>query len=92
MKNVVYYYLVTAGTFYEQAIPLFQEMMNSCSTKVQFDDLSDVIINQNMKHIAAKGINSVYDRSKGIDCFGEDKTSQRNINRHRFTHKRKSKK
>ena len=26
--------LVTNGTFYKQALPLFQEMMNSCSTKV----------------------------------------------------------
>ena len=31
-----------------------------------------------MKHIAAKGANSAYGRSKDIVLFGEDKTSQRN--------------
>ena len=45
-----------------------------------------------MKHIAAKGINSVYGRSKRIVVFGEDKMSKMNINRHRFAHERKSKK
>ena len=92
MDNVVDNILETRGTFYKQALPLFQEMMNSCSTKVQFDELCKMMRNQNMKHIAAKGINSVYSESKGIVLFGEDKTSQRNTNRDKFAHERKSKK
>ena len=45
-----------------------------------------------MKHITAQGINSAYGRSKGIVLFDEGKTSKRNINRHRFVHKKKSRK
>ena len=51
--------------------------MNSCSTKVQFDELWKIMRNQNMKHIAAKGINSAYGRAKDIVLFGEDKTSKK---------------
>ena len=35
---------------------------------------------QNMKHIAAKGINSAYVTSNGIILFGKDKTSQKILN------------
>ena len=66
--------------------------MNSCSTKIQFDELYKMMRNQNMKHIAAKGINSAYSRSKDIVLIGEDKTSKRNTSRHRFVHEKKSKK
>ena len=54
-------------------------MMNSYSTKVQFDELCEIMRFQKMKHIAAKGINLAYDRSKGIVLFGEDKTSKRDV-------------
>ena len=45
-----------------------------------------------MKRIAAKGINSAYGISKVSVLFSEDKTSQRDINCHKFTHKRRFKK
>ena len=66
-------------------------MMNSCSTKVQFDELNKIMRNQHMKHIAAKDINSVYGRSKSIVLFGEDKTSKRHIPCHRFVHEKNPK-
>ena len=91
-ENIVDDTLVTTGTFYKQPVPLFQEMTNSCSTKVQFDTLFKMMRNQNTKHIAAKGINSAYGRSKDSVLFGEYKTSKRNTLCHRFTQKKKSKK
>ena len=92
LEDVVDNYLVIAGIFYKQALPLFQEMVNSCSVKIQFDELCEIMRNQHMKHITAKGINLEYDRLKGIVSFGEDKTNKRNINRHMFAHERASKK
>ena len=44
-----------------------------------------------MKHIAAKGINSVYGTSDGIMLFGENKISQKNIKHHKYAHERRSK-
>ena len=58
LENVVDDTLVATGTFYKQALPLFQEIMNSCSTKVQKDECMEITRNQNMKHIDAKGIHS----------------------------------
>ena len=82
-ENVVDDTLVTTRTFHKQALPLFQEMTNSCSTKVQFDELFKMLRNQNMKHITAKFINLIYSRSNGIVLFGEDKTGKKTIPRHR---------
>ena len=69
-----------------------QEMMNSCSKKVQLKEYMQVIRNENMKHIAAKGINSVYGTSNSIVLFGEDTSSQRNSKRHKYAHERRPKK
>ena len=91
-EKIVDNIIVNTGIFYKQALPLFQEMMNSCSTKVQFDELCKMMRTQNMKYIAAKGIRSAYGRSKGSVLFGEDKTNKRNNPRHRFAHEKKSKK
>ena len=77
MENIVENTLVTTSTFYKKALPLLQEMMNSYSTKVQFDELSEIMINRYIKHIATKGIHSPYGRSQDIVLFGEDSTSQR---------------
>ena len=65
--------------------------MNSCSTKVQLDKLCKMMRNQNMKHVAAKGINLTYGRSEGSVLFGGDKTSKTNAPRRRFAHEKKSK-
>ena len=65
--------------------------MNSCSTKVQFDELYEMMRTQNMKHIAAKGINLVYGRLKVSVLFGDDKTNKSNTPRHSFAHENKSK-
>ena len=92
LKNITDDTLVTTGTFYKQAFPLFQEIMNSYSTELQFDELCKMMRSQNMKHIAAKDINSAYGRSKGSVLFGEDKTNKRNTPCHRFAHEKKSKK
>ena len=53
--------------------------MNTWSTKVQFDELFEIMRNQDMNHIAAKIINSAYGRSKGIVLFGEDYTNKKTI-------------
>ena len=92
MKNIVDDTLVTLSSCYKQALPLVQEMINSFSTKVQFDELYKIMRNQNMKHIAAKDIHLTYGRSKGVVLFTEDKTSKRNIPHHRFAHVNISKK
>ena len=65
LENVVDATLVTTGTFYKQLLPIFQEMTNSCSTNVNFDECVEVMINKNMKHINAKGINTAYGISQG---------------------------
>ena len=69
LESVVDDTLVITGTFYKQALPGFQEITKSCSTKVQLDERMKLMRNQHMKHIAANGINSVCGTSKDIVLF-----------------------
>ena len=45
LENVVNDTLITAGIFYKQELPIFQEIINSCSTKVQFDECMQILRN-----------------------------------------------
>ena len=91
LENVVNNILVATGTFYKQGEPLFQEIMNICSTRLQLDECIEMMRNQNMKHIAANGINSAYGTLTGVLLFGKDKTIQKDNKRHEYTQKRRSK-
>ena len=66
--------------------------MNSCSARVQLDECMELMRNQNMKHIAAKDMNSVYGASQGIMLFAEDKMNQKTIKRYKYAYQRRSKK
>ena len=91
LENLVDNTLATTATFYKKALPLIQEMVNSCSIKVHFDELWKITRNQYIKCIAAKGVSSTYRQAKGIVLFGKDKISKKSIPRHKFAHQKKSK-
>ena len=68
--------LVTQNHYYKEALIVFEEMINSCNTKVQFNELLHVI-NQHMTHISSKGVNAPMQQSTGAVLFGEGNTNQK---------------
>ena len=80
--------LVTHNHYYKQALPIFEEMISSCNSKVQFDELMQVMRNQHMKHVASKGINAPIQQNTGTVLFGENNTNLRSVKRHKFMHEK----
>ena len=45
-------------TYYKEALPLFEEMVNSCPNKNLFDEMCQIMRDRHMIHIASRGYNN----------------------------------
>ena len=79
------------NTYYKEALPLFEEMVNSCPNKHLFDEMCEILRNRHMIHIASRGINNQLYNSKGMPLFGENNTNKRSMKRHQFMHENEDK-
>ena len=77
------------SSYYKYALPVFEEMMNSCKTKKQFDDVIKIIGTQHFKHIAENGMLSHNNTTRSTYMFGQNDTNQRSIPRQKFTYKKR---
>ena len=73
------------NTYYKEALPLFEEMINSYPNKYIFDEMCQLTRNRHMIHISSRGINNQLSNSR-ITLFGENKTNKRSMERHKFIH------
>ena len=64
------------NTYYKEALPLFEEMVNSCPNEYLFKEMCDVLRNRHMVHIASRGINNQLMNSNGMTLFGENDTKK----------------
>ena len=80
--------LSNRNTYYKEALPLFEEMVNSCPNDYLFKEMCDVLRNRNMVHVASRGINNQLINSNGITLFGENNTKKRSMKRHKFVHEK----
>ena len=76
------------NTYYKEALPLFEEMVNSCPNKHLFEEMCQVLRTRHMVHIASRGINNQLLNSNEITLFGENNTNKRNMKRHKFMHEK----
>ena len=76
------------NTYYKEALPLFEEMGNSCPSKHMFDVMCEEMRSRHMIHIASRGINNQICSSKGISLFGENNTNKRSVKRYKFMHEK----
>ena len=52
------------NTYYKEALPLFEQMINSFPNKHLFDEMCQFMINRHMVHIVSRGINNQICNSK----------------------------
>ena len=76
------------NTYYKEALPLFEEMVNSCPSKHIFDVMCEEIRSRHMIHIASRGINNQIGSSKGMSLFGENNTNKKSVKRYKFMHEK----
>ena len=73
--------IIEISSYYKLALPIFEEMMNSCKTKKQFDDVCINMQNQHYKHVAENGVLPHNNTTKSTYMFGQNDTNQRSIPR-----------
>lgn len=77
------------NTYYREALPLFEEMVNSCPNDYLFKEMCTILRNRHMVHVASRGINNQLTNTNAIALFGENNTNRRKVKRHKFTHEKK---
>ena len=77
------------NTYYRDALPLFEEMVNSCPNDYLFKEMCTILRNRHMVHVASRGVNNQLLPSNGSALFGENNTNRRTVKRHKFTHEKK---
>ena len=76
------------NTYYKEALPLFEDMVNSCPNKNLFNDMCQFMRDRHMIHIASRGYNNQVTNANGIVLFGENNTNKRSMKRHKFMHEK----
>ena len=81
-------YVSHRNTYYKEALPLFEEMVNSCPNEYLFKEMCTILRNRHMVHLATRGINNQLINSNGMTLFGENNTNNRKMKRHKFLHEK----
>ena len=76
------------NNYYKEALPLFEEMVNSCPNKNLFDEMCQIMRDRHMIHIASRGYNNQVTTTNSIGLFGENITNKRSLKRHKFQHEK----
>jgi len=79
------------SVYYTLARPTFEDMMNSCKTKKQFDDVIKMMETQHYKHVAENGVMPHNATTASTYVFGRNDTNKRTIPRKKFAHEKRTK-
>ena len=79
---------IQRNTHYKDALPLFEEMVNSCPNKHLFNEMCQFMRDRHMIHISSRGYNNQVTNANGIVLFGENNTNKRSMKRHKFMHEK----
>ena len=69
-------FLSHRNTYYKEALPLFEEMVNICPNEYLFKEMCDILRNRHMVHLATRGINNQLINSNRMTLFGESNTNK----------------
>ena len=79
---------IQRNTHYKDALPLFEEMVNSCPNKHLFNEMCQFMRDRHMIHISSRGYNNQVTNANGIVLFGENNTNKKSMKRHKFMHEK----
>ena len=74
------------NNYYEDALPLFEEMVNGYPNKHMFDKMCQFTRNRHMVYISSRGVITDIRNSQWITLFSKNNTHKRVVKRHKFIH------
>ena len=81
--------VIEVSKYYQLALPVYEDMMNSCKTKKQFEDVIKLMETQHIKHVSENGVLPHNNTTKSTFMFGQNDTNQRSIPRKKFAYERR---
>ena len=81
--------IIEISSYFKLALPVFEEMMNSCKTKKQFDDVCINMQNQHYTHVAENDVLPHNNTTRSTYIFCQNDTNQRSIPRKKFAHEKR---
>ena len=88
MNESLNFNLVSYNKFYREPFLVFEEIVSSCRNEVQIKEMMGLMRIQHMKHILSKVINAKIGHITGTVLFGENNSSNRSGQMHKFLHER----
>ena len=80
-----------SNCYYREALPVFLQMVYSCSSDVQFKEMMTSMRVHYIKNQCERGINIGYNSvsaTHGMSLFGKNSTYQRSVKCHKFVYER----
>ena len=71
--------VIAISTYYKHAFPVFEDMINSCKTKKQFEEVIKMMEMQHYRHVSANGALPHNNTKRSTYVFGQNNTNQRYI-------------
>ena len=81
--------VIEVSKYYQLALPVYEDMMNSCKTKKQFEDVIKIMETQHFKHVSENGVLPHNNTTRSTYMFGQNDTNQRSIPRQKFAYERR---
>ena len=70
------------NNYYKEGLGVYEEMMKTCPNIHEFNQCIEAMTSRHFSHIAMKGINSSIGRKGFTTVLGENRTSNKNVERH----------
>ena len=81
--------VIATSNYYKHALPVFEDMMNYCKTKKQFEEIVKMMETQNYRHVSENSVLPHNNTTRSTYVFGKNDTNQRSIPRKKFAYEKR---
>ena len=78
--------VISTSSHYKHALPVFEDIMNSCKKKKQFEDFVNMMKTQHYKHVSKNSVLSHNNTTRSKYVFEQNETNQSSIPRKKFAY------
>ena len=77
--------VIATSTYYKHTLLVFEDMMNSCKKKKQFEEVVKMMETQHYKHVSENGVLPHNNTTRSTYMLGQNETNQRTIAQKKFS-------
>ena len=81
--------VVVSSTYYKHALPVFEDMMNSCKIKKKFEEVIKMMETQHYRYVSENGGLPYNNTTTNTYVFEKNDTNQSSIPRKKFDYEKR---